>query len=315
MSAKRVFILAAVFAAWAAHGSAETTGASFLKIGAGARALGMGSAFTAAADDATALFWNPAGLAGLSSRQVTAMHTDWITDVRFDHLAYAHPLAGRGTTIGLGVAHLSQGRLDSRDENRASRGTFHARDAAVTLGLSRAVRPGTQLGANVKYIDQQIEREKAAGWAVDLGGLQQVSKTISLGLSVQNLGPSMRFVEEGYRLPLSVTGGASWRLTHAFVTDVDVRHLVYEKKTSVSVGTEFWVMNRIALRSGYLSSLGGSSGRFVSSSESAASRLSSSLTGMHMGLGLKIYSGQMDYALTPSGEFGSAHRLSLSYRF
>ena len=81
------------------------TGAAFLKIGVGARAAGLGSAYTTAAGDATQLFWNPAGVALDRGMQATINHNQWIADL--DHLAIGVTKKfGSLGTIGIGVVSL-----------------------------------------------------------------------------------------------------------------------------------------------------------------------------------------------------------------
>src|ERR1700741_1862482 len=91
--------LALLLPALLAPGTARATryAGEFLRIGVGARALGMGSAFAGLADDGTAAFWNPAGLATLSSREVTAMHAEQFGSiVKYDFLSYTMPLGAPG---------------------------------------------------------------------------------------------------------------------------------------------------------------------------------------------------------------------------
>ncbi len=71
--------------------SAET-GASFLKIGVGARPLGMGGGYIAIADDVNAIYWNPGGLAQLRKKEISAMHNEWIDDIKYEFVGYAVPL-------------------------------------------------------------------------------------------------------------------------------------------------------------------------------------------------------------------------------
>ena len=92
---------------WAQAGAGGST-VSFLKIPVGAREVGMGQAFTALASGANAVFWNPAGLSRLQGREVSATDARVFADVRFDTLAYAHPLgaggAGPSGTLEIGRA-------------------------------------------------------------------------------------------------------------------------------------------------------------------------------------------------------------------
>ena len=84
---------------------AGNTTAAFLKIGVGARPIGMGNAFTAVADDINSLAWNPAGLSLLSRRELGVMHSELFADTRYDFLGYAHPM--KTGTLGLGINYLS----------------------------------------------------------------------------------------------------------------------------------------------------------------------------------------------------------------
>ena len=96
----------------ASPASATRFAGAFMADGGGARALGMGSAFVAVADDATAAFWNPAGLVNLERPQVIAMHSERFGDlVDRDYASYARPLGGSGTWAGgalaFSVIHLA----------------------------------------------------------------------------------------------------------------------------------------------------------------------------------------------------------------
>ncbi len=69
-----------------AHAQAGETGLSFLKLGVGGRALGMGEAYTAVASDPTAMYYNPAALSQTDNSQILLMHKEWIEGVKTDYL-------------------------------------------------------------------------------------------------------------------------------------------------------------------------------------------------------------------------------------
>ena len=69
-----------------------TTAAKFLSIGVGAKATGMGGAFTSIADDATAMYWNPAGLGFYNTKEVYFNHSNWIADISFDYFGFTIPI-------------------------------------------------------------------------------------------------------------------------------------------------------------------------------------------------------------------------------
>ncbi len=90
-----------------------TTTASFLKIGIGARAAAMGEAFTAVASDGTSLYWNPAGLTQLKTKQVSAAYNSWFEEIKQGCLSLTFPIS-RGT-MGFGANYVDMGKLEGRD--------------------------------------------------------------------------------------------------------------------------------------------------------------------------------------------------------
>ena len=286
------------------------SGAAFLKIGAGARAAGMGSAFTAAADDASAVYWNPSGLSSLTRRQALFMHSQWLAGMNHEYAGFVQPT--RVGALGIGVTLLDQGRYEGRDESRAPSGDFSAADLAVSAAFSRRITGSSSLGGAFKIINQEIASEKAAGFAFDLGWRRQTpGSPLALGFSLLNLGPSLKFAEESYDLPLSMTAGASWRVGSSLLLSADVRRLVHSDQTEMSAGAEYWVFDALALRTGYLSQIGALAGSAASSKASGLDGLS----GLGAGIGLRIYRYQLDYALVPQGELGQTHRISLTAGF
>src|SRR3989339_491111 len=134
------------------------TGASFLNIGTSARAISMGGAYVGVADDANAISYNPAGLSQLNRNEITAQHTEWISDVKHDFLAGAFPL--RNSTVGFSIIYLSQGKLEGRTEDRAKSADFSAYDVATTISYSKSINEKVKLGTNLKDIKQKIYDNK-----------------------------------------------------------------------------------------------------------------------------------------------------------
>ncbi len=151
---------------------AGTTGATFLKIEAGARPVAMGGAFVAVADDANTTYWNPAGLVQLKEREITAMHNEWLQGIRYEFLGYAQPIKWGGGTQGLGVSVMAlytTGLEQRTGETQEPEGTFGAYDIAVAGAYACIVSRAVAIGANVKLIHQKIENETAWGGAIDIG--------------------------------------------------------------------------------------------------------------------------------------------------
>lgn len=286
-----------------------STGAAFLKLGVGARPIGMGSAFVAVADDANAIYWNPAGLAGLEKREISAMHTEWITDIRYDFLGYVHPTSKLGTFAG-SFSYLSMGEMERRGENREKlSGGFTAYDLAVALSYSRELSQSMNLGVNIRFIQQKIEDEDAYGIAFDLGGIYKMPvKGLSVGFTLQNLGPKMKFIDESYSLPLTLTMGVGYRFVPGLILALDVKHQLIEKRTTLSLGTEYWPFSLLALRAGYV-------GRLLSAVVNRGDEKIGDFLGLGAGLGMRLFGYQMDYSFVPFGDLGETHRISFSARF
>jgi hypothetical protein len=93
------------------------TAAPFLEIGVGSRAIGMGGAFVATANDASALYWNPAGIARLRNGQVLLMHAKWLADIQFDFAGVVVPLGSWGVLGGM-LTTLNSGDMPVRTIER-----------------------------------------------------------------------------------------------------------------------------------------------------------------------------------------------------
>ena len=283
--------------------AASNTGASFLNIGTSARAISMGGAYVGVADDANAISYNPAGLSQLSRNEITAQHTEWISDVQHDFLAGAFPL--RNSTVGFSVIYLSQGKLEGRTEDRAKSADFSAYDVATTISYSKSINEKVKLGTNLKVIQQKIETEHAIGVAIDMGTLYNTSvKNLTLGLSFQNLGPKMTFISEGYNLPFTATLGAGYNIKNAITLALDIKQKIYDNKTEISFGTEYTPINVLALRVGYLKSLNPEDVTNVAD-----------FKGLGGGIGLRILNFSTDYAFVPYGDLGNTHRMAFSVKW
>ena len=171
-----------------------TTAASFLEIEAGARALGMGSAFVGLSDDITALYWNPAGIARLNTGAAIFDHSNWLAGVTYDYTAVVVPMGGAGA-IGLSLTALNMGEMNVRTvfypEGTGER--FDASDFALGLSYARNLTDRFSIGFSSKYIHQKIWHMNASSIAFDIGTLFTTQfHGMKLGMSITNFGPKMR---------------------------------------------------------------------------------------------------------------------------
>jgi hypothetical protein len=172
-----------------------TTAAQFLKIGVGARAIGMGGAFTATADDITALYWNPAGLAQVYGHQAYFSHVNWFADVKVDYAAVSSHFGDFGA-IGAFVDVLSMEAMQVRTIELPE-GTGEYFDAGgITVGVSyaRMLTDQFSIGFNAKYIRENIWHESAAGFGLDVGTMYRIPvlNELRLAASMSNFGTKMK---------------------------------------------------------------------------------------------------------------------------
>lgn len=282
------------------------SGADFLNIAVGARPVGMGSAYTAVADDINAIYWNPAGLASLSKKEIGAMHSQWLLGSNYDFVGFGLPV--RKGVLGFGISRLSQGDFESRAANRQSLGSFKAFDQSFSLAFGRPLGERSSFGVGVKFIQSRIGQDSASSFALDFGILHRVSNyPVSIGLAVQNLGPGMKFISQSDPLPLSITAGLAYRILPGMNMALDVKRLINDQETVFNFGTEYQLLGAMALRSGY--AMAGNR-RFETGGGKGFG-----IEGLTGGVGLMMMGTRLDYAITPFGDFGNSHRISLNCKF
>ncbi|OGC21993.1 hypothetical protein A2291_07445 [candidate division WOR-1 bacterium RIFOXYB2_FULL_42_35] len=160
-----------------------------MSIGVGARALGMGKAYVAVAEQSDTIFTNPAGLGEIDMFEVTSMSGSLLEDVQYLVLGGVYPLGNR-TAIGIGYVGAGVGGIEMRD----SVGTFqkfsHFGSNVLFVSLGKKLNQKTSVGLNLKYFVQngsENQDANGAGINLDLGILQKDLSFFSLGLVAQNI--------------------------------------------------------------------------------------------------------------------------------
>lgn len=279
---------------------AET--AAFLKIDAGARAAALGSAYTAVADDVYAAAWNPAGLAGLPGPEVGVTHAAMFAGQRFDFAGAAVPT--RAGTFAGSAALLAHQPLQGRDEQGRPTGSFEAGDQAFALSYGRPWSSRASAGASVKFIRSRLGDAAAQTAAGDFGLMWKAAPQLSLAFAARNVGPGLRFLQRTDALPLSLAGGAAWRLPVGLTAAAEYRFRPNSRTSEFAVGTEYHVIPGAALRAGY-----------AVESVSGRAKGPAGLGGYAAGLGLRWGRYGVDYAFTPLGELGDVQRVALGARW
>lgn len=172
-----------------------TTSAQFLKIGVGSRAIGRGGAFVASANDISSVYWNPAGIAHIQTREVAFSHIDWLLDVKYDFASFGMNFSNFGT-IGafVGVMTMDEMLVRTVDSPEGTGEYFGA--GAMTIGLSyaRFLTENFSIGFNAKYIREYIWNVSAIGFALDIGTFYRIQflNETRLAASISNFGTKMK---------------------------------------------------------------------------------------------------------------------------
>jgi len=289
-----------------------TTAASFLKLGTSPRAIAMSESFGGVADDVSAIQYNSGGLGFLKKKEVTVMHALWFQDIFYDYAALAWPINGIGT-VGLSFFYLNAGSFDKYGfdtfGNPVNMGQFTASSMAVGLAFSRPIVPYLSAGINIKMINESIESFSAGSVAVDIGALYKTPvKGLSVGLNVQNLGPSLGF-EQAFSLPINVRLGLGYKPADNITVAMDYTQPI-ETAGVWSIGGEYGYRDTLFVRMGYKYQ------GAVDYNQTYTGYGPAVASGLGLGLGLKLYKNySADYAYQPYGFLGTTHRISLSFKF
>ncbi|UCH82779.1 MAG: PorV/PorQ family protein [Candidatus Latescibacterota bacterium] len=281
-------------------GDPGDAGALFLRFGVGARAAGMGEAFSAVALDASALYWNPGAMSAVLSTNLMFTHTEYFQSVRVEQLSLTHE-TDYGT-LGLSFVGLYMDDMDRYEDvpSAIPLGTFSAYDVSFAIGFSRYLIPNLSLGLAVKPVYQKIDQTTATGVAFD-AGLFHVSRIegIRLAAVLANVGAPMKFETEEYALPRVFKLGASYeRKISAIKGDIVVNLDVLfpnDGNAKQHIGAEYGYSQTLYLRAGYKAGY---------DSQGAA-----------FGIGVQYRKFMLDYGvLFGSNDLGDNHKISLSLR-
>jgi hypothetical protein len=172
-----------------------TTAAQFLKIGAGARSIGMGGAAVAMPGDVYSIYWNPGALSRITNTgEGTFTHAAWLADVNYDFAAGALNLEGFGV-LGISITSLRVPQDIVRTEiNPDGDGrVWDATDFSMGLTYSRALTDRFSIGVTAKYVRQTVWNESASGMAFDVGTIYTTPfNDLKIGASISNFGSKLR---------------------------------------------------------------------------------------------------------------------------
>ncbi|HEY2956251.1 MAG TPA: PorV/PorQ family protein [Candidatus Eisenbacteria bacterium] len=287
-----------------------------LDIQPGARQNGMGASGVALADDATGVtWWNPAGLGFVNRAAVELTYAqlapNFAKDINYNYLSYVQPIEGWGS-FGIGAVFVSLGQIEGTDVSGNPTQTFGANVFSPALYYGTRLLPDFSVGAALKYVRLQYAPNSLSGvgttFAVDLGALYRIpAARLNLAATVQNLGPSVVFINDDAASPLSrmLKVGAAWEaISHEQVSlllagDYD-QSLLNSDIRIYGTGLELRVAQQLAGRFGYFADPYGHVGDIT------------------YGLGVSWGNLTLDYGTHPQArdaDLDNVKKITLGYRF
>ncbi|NOT35401.1 MAG: PorV/PorQ family protein [Candidatus Eisenbacteria bacterium] len=303
-----------------------TSSGTFLRIGVGARAVGLGESFVAVANDPTAIYWNPAGIASMQRTEFAISHASWPADIQYEHAVLVMPVARLGGSIGLQFGALST-EIDETTELRpfGTGRTYFFSDMVVGAVFARRWTDKLLVGAGLKYVREDLGADVGgpvtSAVLVDIGSIYYLGYgSVRIATALSNFGSELRprgdgdggsFVSpvtgevrryDGFDPPLMFRYGVAFEpienSQQRLTTALEVNQPADDAQI-VKAGLEWVWMRRMSLRTGYnfnADELKFSAGAGVVAEIGAAKA-------------------NVDYAFTEGGALGSIHRVSLGWRF
>jgi len=287
--------------------------AQFLKIGVGGRAAALGEAFVAISDDASALYWNPAGLAQFKKNQVIFSHNIWVVDINHDFLGVVYHL-DNDNTLGASLTAVTMDDMPVTTEF-APFGTgeyFGFSDIALSLSYARKMTDQFSFGGTVKYIEETLDKLKMRGVMLDLGTYYRTGLgSTRFAVTVSNFGAEL--APDGDVVLIGNRTNSEWQSfapptifrigfalepfeneEHRLTTSIQLNH-PNDNSENVVVGAEYAWQKMLFLRAGYKFNVDEQNYSFG--------------VGFHTPISIAEFT--LDYAFTNFQRLGSAHRFSI----
>jgi len=231
-----VFLISGAFSLTKAQ--VGITAVPFLQIEPDSRGAGMGNTGVAIADNASAMFWNPAGLAFQNKNQISITHANWLpafnADLFYDYLVGTYYVEGIGT-IGGHITFLNLGEQIRTSEDNIELGRFNSFELAGGLSYGFELSENFALGTGFRFIYSSLADGEVGGQKINPGSsvgldiaalyksnpfsLGDRNANVNAGFNLSNIGPSIQYTDNAQKDPLPTVFRAGW----AFTTELDSR--------------------------------------------------------------------------------------------
>ncbi len=303
-----------------------SAGGQFLKIGVGARATGMGGAYSGLSNDITSIYWNSAGIADVEGISANFSYTQWFAGLSHNFVAASMPV-GEQYRAAISITSFSSGDIPVTTlQNPDGTGTqYSLSDLAIGLTFGGKLTDQFSFGVTGKYIQQSFSNVSSTGMVFDIGTMYRTDlQGLRIGFSINNLGSEFSYsgqdlvattepttglgqrptetqiVAKSYSMPLSFRAGVAADVfeddeVNKLVVAADFETLS-DAPEQYAIGAEYTWNDFVSVRAGY--------------------RIGQEQLGLAGGAGLKYesggFKGSIDYSINPTTNFGLLNRLSLN---
>lgn len=280
----------------------------FLKIGVGARGAAMGGAFVAVADDATALYYNCAGIARIDSdkSELSLNHANWPADLNFDQVGYVFHVKKIPGAFGLHARALSMQPMEETTAYQpfGTGRTFDAGMMAFGVTYARSFTDKFSAGITGNFLHEGLADLSQQTFSFDIGTLYDVGTAgMKIGMAISNMGSTIQFIDRQARIPSIFRVGTSATLLSSpdqkLTGSFEFSHPP-DNSERMNFGAEYAFHKYVFLRGGY---------NFHYDSEGIAGGV-----GFHFPVSVAGMA-DLDYAYTDMKDLGAAHRFSMKFQF
>lgn len=296
---------------------AGTAAAQFLKIGVGGRATAMGESFVAVANDASALYWNPAGIVQFSGNELILSHVEWLVDIKHEFVGYVHKL---NNVSALGIQftslHTEDMPVTTEFQPRGTGEFFTFSDVLLGITYAANLTDRFSFGGTIKYFDETLDDISMSGVLLDLGTFYKIGAGSSrFAVAVTNFGGQLTPEGEtelingtvikkfqSFNPPTFFRVAYAQEIfdneTSSLTTSIQLNH-PNDNSENINIGAEYWWNKTVALRGGYKINVDEESISF-------GAGIRTSVAGSDLAI---------DYSFSSFGLLGSINRFSFNVGF
>ena len=271
--------------------AAGTSGGMLLSEPIGARASGMGEAYTAVTGDIYGVYYNPALVTGFESRQAAFFWNNGIDDDGIGFLGFGYP--GKNIAIAGTLVYHTAGTIELIDSSGNSRSANAQEEHLLGLSLGRRIN-NIAIGINLKLFKSVlVDKFVATAYAFDVGFLSKFSDRFSAGVSLQNyFGNEIKYSEIGDPLPKTIRVGFAYNLFGQMALDIVKPH---DSGIEKNIGFELFPSKTVVLRIGY--------------------KFNDDRNSLSYGAGLDFGTLLIDYSTVLMDDLGATQKMSLTMKF